>query len=183
MPKEPQCKGTMILLARTFVGSLSRPGTWDDIISSIPPDEAELLGSVISIGWYPERLFLQILRALESRAPSAVVELAAFEAEQDLTVIHRVFLRLANPAYVLEKAGSYWARFHNTGEWHVERQSASSARGELRGWGVVDALACAYLGSYIRRMFELVGARDVKVRHERCRATGAEGCTFEGEWG
>jgi hypothetical protein len=182
MSKDPQCKGTVILFARAFVVERWGKGAWEEIATSMAPGEAAMLGGVVSIGWYPEPAFVRILHSLEALRPAAARELATFEAERDLAVIHRMFLHLANPAYVLEKAGSYWRRFHDTGEWLVHRTTTSSASGELRAWGVVDPLACTYLGAYIHRMFELVGAHGVSVEHKRCRAEGAETCVFGGAW-
>jgi hypothetical protein len=189
-PRTALCKGTLIQHARTFVGAREGKEGWSSLVGTMSEDDQGAIGGVVSIGWYEEHLFARLLRALDdrdtrkaaSRGGGRVRELARFEAEQDLTVVHRVFLRLANPAYVLEKAGEYWGRFHDTGAWVVTRRGPRAASGELRGWGVVDAVYCAYLAAYIERTFELVGATDVACAHQRCRARRDEACVFEGHW-
>jgi hypothetical protein len=171
----------MFLMARAFVSARSGRDDWARLVEGI--DTGNELPGLVPLGWYPETLFVQMLHELGRDDAAAVRQLAAYEAEQDLTVIHRMFLRLANPAYVLEKAGDYWSRFHDSGTWSVERLGASGARGTLQHWGIADSVACEYLGTYVHRMFELVGARDVKVAHPSCRAAGAAHCVFEGSWG
>ncbi len=72
-------------------------------------------------------------------------------------------LRLANPAFVLEKAGDYWNRFYDVGVWDVHRESKSRAVARLDGVTPFDPLFARYLTAYIIRMWELVGAKDLDV--------------------
>jgi hypothetical protein len=105
-----------------------------------------------------------------------------FAAGHDLTTLHRVFFRFASPIYVLEKSTQYWSRFHDRGKWRIARPRPYSAVAELVGAGIVDAIFCETLLAYITRLFELVGARQPRWSHTKCRANGAENCVFAGEW-
>ncbi|HTU56783.1 MAG TPA: hypothetical protein VMF89_00085, partial [Polyangiales bacterium] len=77
---------------------------------------------MIASGWYPLGLQHRVFSALESALPHSdddVIEsFATFVAEHDLTRVHRLFLRLRNPAYALEKSADYWRRFYDAGDWH-----------------------------------------------------------------
>ena len=106
----------------------------------------------------------------------------AYAAEYDISRIHRLFFRIANPAFVLEKSTEIWARFFDTGEWTIKRQKATSAEGVLTGWTITDDRSCEYLRAYIQRMFEIVGAKDVENRHVECRARGGAQCRFLIAW-
>lgn len=178
-------KGTILLHARSFVvGRFGETG-WRAVLDRLPADDRQAFSAILPITWYPHEADARLLRAIDDVLGDGdkklLVELGRFEAEQDLRRIHRMFLRFANPAYVLEKAAHYWSRFHNTGRWTVERKE-NSASGTLFDWNPPDELNCIYLGGYIVRMFELVGARQVLVRHSQCRCRGDRGCTFEGTW-
>ena len=179
-------KGIALLDVRLFVERERGNGAWEALKSSLDPADHAQLDSLVAVGWYDVQLYLRMMHALPGvlgrPAGDVVRDLGRFAAEHDLSVIHRIFLRLANPAYVLEKAGDYWGRFYETGTWNVVRESPTKARGELSGFDVADAVYCEFLTSYITRLFELVGARSVRVAHTKCRASGAPACVFAGEW-
>ena len=46
----------------------------------------------------------------------------------------------------------------------------------------VDELYCIELTGYLKRMWELVGARNVSVKHDECRAKGHDRCVWTGAW-
>ena len=179
-------KATIALHAQNFVLNRFGEAGWQSVLERLPADDRRTFENILPIAWYPHaadaRLFRAIDEGLGRGDKKLLVDLGRFEAEQDLRGIHRLFLRLANPAYVLEKASDYWSRFHNTGRWRVERKP-NGASGTLYGWGAPDEVKCVYLGAYIARMFELVGVRQLELLHPRCRCRGDRGCTFEGSWG
>ena len=99
-----------------------------------------------------------------------------FAAEHDLTVFHRIFLRMANPTFVIEKSAEYWRRFHTRGVWKVQRvpQGGTASLSDF----YIGTAYCAALHSYIGRLFELVGAKDVSVQHTDCVSRGAPACAY-----
>jgi predicted hydrocarbon binding protein len=50
------------------------------------------------------------------------------------------------------------------------------------GWGSEDEATCIRLAAYTKRLFELVGAKDVYVDRRACRARGDAACVFVGGW-
>ena len=179
-------KGTILLHAQSFVVGRFGLAGWQAVLERLPEDDRETFKAILPITWYPHeadvRLFGAIVEVLGHGDRQVLIDLGHFEAEQDLRGIHRMFLRFANPAYVLEKASDYWSRFHNTGRWTVERKE-NGASGTLFDFDPPDELNCVYLGAYILRMFQLVGGRQVRVSHSQCRCRGDRVCTFEGTWG
>jgi hypothetical protein len=184
----PSIKGTNLAHTRAFIVKRSGPDGLARVMALLPREGAEAIDSVVAVGWYPTHLHVELLRAMQEalEAPGAAGEIvqlaAAHDAEYDITRIHRVLFRLANPGFVLEKAMEIWGRFYDTGKWAIERPTSTSASGSLSGFAIVDPLYCAYLRGYIERMFTLVGARDVHVHHTACRSRGDAYCRFEGQW-
>jgi hypothetical protein len=179
-------KGMALLDVRLFVERQGGAGSWDRLKALLSPDDAAQLDAVVAVGWYDVHLYVRIICALGpvlGRSTfDAARELGHFAAKHDLAVIHRLFLRLANPAYVLEKAGEFWGRFYDSGKWTVTRETDTRAKGELSGFAVADRVYCEFLRSYLIELFELVGARAVRFAHPQCRALGARSCVFSGEW-
>lgn len=178
-------KGTNILNVKTFVVARFGEDAWTAVVARASPEDRACLDGLLPVGWYDLALLLRFYDALEAALgtsePQLIQHFGTFAAEHDLTRIHRLFLRMANPAYVIEKSGDYWHRFFDTGSWHVVRETPTNAIATL-GAFVADERFCRMLTAYIRRMFELVGAKAVKVEHTSCRALGDKACVFVGSW-
>lgn len=148
--------------------------------------DVKVIEGVITSGWYElplqHRVFVALDRALAEEANDNIEGFARYVAEQDLTRVHRLFLRLRNPAYVLEQAGKYWSRFYDAGVWKIERASPTRASGELTGIADPHEIFCRFLRAYIERMFQLAGVETGAAVHSRCCLRGASGCLFEGSW-
>jgi len=187
MPTEKftaRVKGSVLVNDRAYVLGRYGPDAWAEVLAAMDPADRETLESVLAVGWYSigvqHRLLEAIHRELGDREPDVIAAVGRHSAELHLTRIHRVFFRMASPAYVIEKATEYWSRFYDEGRWRVVRveRGVDSA--------LVDApateLACRVLVAYMQRLFELVGARDVVVRHTNCRMRGGTECAFTVRW-
>ena len=181
----PKSKGTNLLHMRSYVERVHGPATWQKVLASLSAADHAIVSALSPSGWYPLETQHRLLRSIDrvvSKGDLALVpEIGRYEADQDLSTIHRLFVRLTSPAYVLEKAGEYWRRFYDTGRWDVVRGNGS-ATGRLAEFGMVDDAFCSYLAAYIHRMFQLAGARSGALEHTECRARGAEACVFVGRW-
>ncbi len=181
-----RAKGTNILNVKAYVVARHGPEAWPAIVATLSAEDRAEVDEILAVGWYDLALVMRVFRAFDAThgvaEPLLMEHYGAFAAELDLTQIHRLFLRMANPAYVIEKSGEYWHRFFDSGKWTVVRDTPTSATATLAGFGAVEALFCRMLTSYVRRMFELVGAKHVKTEHKRCRARGDEACVVVGSW-
>lgn len=180
-------KGVGFANVRAFVVDRYGEDGWGATLSRLSPEDRLALHTQLAVGWYPLELYARLIRAVDATHGggdlSLLVPLGRFEADRDLGTIQRMFLRLANPAYVVEKVGEYWRRFHDSGRWEVVRQSECQVHASLCDWGCVDYALCRELIGYIGRVLELAGAQTVIVEHPRCRGRGDAECFFQGRWG
>lgn len=181
----PLTKGTVFIALRVFVRERYREDALQLVLDALSDEDRVTVEVATSSSWYDFEIRVRALRALDSVLGTGdnklVYDFGAYGAERDLSTAQRMFLHLANPAYVLEKATEYWRRFYDFGEWEVKREHRG-AGALLRGNPVNDGVFCAEVTGYIHRMFELVGARDVMVGHPACRGRGDEECVFAGKW-
>jgi hypothetical protein len=183
-------KGTVVLNARDYVVATEGEKAWEHVLARLGPGDREVLAAIVPVGWYEMPLYDRVNRALaevlaaEMLVPPerVMVAVGRYAAEHDLKTIHRLFLRMANPAYVLERSADYWKRFQDSGTWHVQRESPTRVRARLESWGSEDELTCIRLAAYIERLFQLVGARNGSMERLACRARGDDACVFAGRW-
>lgn len=155
---------------RSFVQQEFGNEGWRTVLNAVGPADAGELGGLLPVGWYSLGLQHRLLRTIDDTLGSGdaalVTRIGQYEAQQDLTVVHRLFLRMANPGFVLQQVGRYWGRFYKCGTWEVERQSSKQASGRLRDVDPFDPLMADYLHAYIREMWTLMG---VTMERSRCR--------------
>ncbi len=179
-------KGTNLVHTQSFIDSVFGLEGWASVGAELPRETRLALESVVAVGWYPARLHTDLLhaidRALGPSHPGILARAGAYSAEYDVTRIHRILFRVANPGVILEKTSEIWARFFDTGTWTVERPTSTTTVSTLRDFEIVDSSYCAYLCGYFVRMFELIGAEDVHLAHPLCRARGDDVCRFDGSW-
>lgn len=179
-------KGRVILNAPDFI--VARDGTegWRRVLDRLAPEDREALASMIPAGWYDmslnDHVNRAIVEAVSAGTMDAMESLGRYSAAADLKTIHRLFLRMANPAFVLERAAEFWGRYQDSGVWTVVRESDTRVSATLQGWGSKDEATCVRLGAYVRRLFELVGAKNVWVERRACEARGDAACVFVGGW-
>jgi len=165
----PLTKGIGFVNVRAFVANRFGGDAWGALLSTFPPADADTLRSAVTMGWYDLELYARLIRAVDRRFGQGNLamlrDLGRFEAERDLTTIHRWLLRLIRPSIAVEQIGRYWRRFHDTGEWHTERRGDREVAGTLRDWGVVDDALCVELGGYLHMTLELLGGRDIELHH------------------
>jgi hypothetical protein len=170
----------------TFVERRFGGGAWERVLASLDADAAAEVRLVVPVRWYDLGLQHRVLRAIDETLGEGdgglVDPIGRFEAEQDLTVVHRVFMRLASPTYILEKSADYWDRFYDTGVWQIERLAPTHARAALVGVAPFDPLFGRYLHAYIARMFELTGARSLQTSYRVEGLSDAPRLVLEGRW-
>jgi len=178
--------GTGFLNIKKYADDRLPPGTWEKTLASMSEEDRLVIKSAIAIGWYDLQLFLRLIIAIDALAGTGDYEVGAaigrYSAENDVGGFLRFVLRLANPAFVVERGVKIWNRFQDSGSPVFERLASNHVRWVLTDWGVAHPATCINLGGYLKRLAELVGARNVVYRHAECCASGAAHCIFEFSW-
>jgi predicted hydrocarbon binding protein len=179
-------KGTGFVALKSFVTRRFGYEGWKLYLGRVEPRERNDIEMPSAQAWYDLGIWIRSLHVLKDvfgeEVPRVVYEFGRHEADRDLNTLQRLFLRMANPAYVIEKATEYWRKFCDFGRWQVERKGSNSATATLTGVPVADDLYCLEMTGYIYRLFELVGAKNVHVEHAHCRSRGDDNCVWNGSW-
>lgn len=179
-------RGRVLSNAQRFVVDQFGDDGWRAVLGALPKADTDTLAGVVSVGWYDIGLYDRVHEAIRDvlgvRDAHVMDRLGRYCAEHDLTTVHRVFFRMANPAFLIEKHADYWRRYQDSGDWTIVRERETRARATLAGWGSKSEASCARLASYVARMVELIGQKNVRVTRPKCRARGDAVCELVIEW-
>lgn len=172
--------------ARHGAAGVSR---WLECLS--PQDAALVEGLILPHGWYPVRIWNRLLdqyvTLFGDGNPQSFRSVAVAIAEDDLQKYFKVLLKTASPAMLMQRAGSIWERYFDTGSMEGTEISANRFAIRLTAPRLLDRgpgpLTCTVgIPAWQERGLALAGARDARVIHSHCRFRNATACEFEVSW-
>lgn len=153
---------------------------WEALLGRLSTEDRGQIASVDPASWYDIRLLERLITALcqHFKADDALLlELGRFDADRELSTVHRWFLRLMRPSFAIRHMNVYWRRSHDTGHWR-SWWNGTEVSAELREWAVTNRAMCMTLLGYMGRTLELFGGRVARLEHPQCRAEGHAACLF-----
>ena len=187
MTPRGQLKGASYLSTLAFIDEKFGKDGRARVLARLASEDRALLDSLLlPIGWYPLPPFPRLLRAMVDELGAGDLQLATdrgiWAAIHDMKTIHKVLLKLASPAWVIDRGTSLWKNFHDTGHWETERVGSRGAVATLRELGVVDEAMCATLRGWILGLLTISGCREPQAIHSECRARGDQACVYQTSW-
>ncbi|RMG19808.1 MAG: hypothetical protein D6729_04270 [Deltaproteobacteria bacterium] len=177
-------KGSAIVARREWLREQG-VGAYERVLSALSPATREAVEGAIASIWVDFDHFTELCevadRVLGTGDHRIGEEMARDAAERNLTTLYRLFFKVGRPAYILEKSASMWRTIYDTGNFRVERLSASEVRATLEGIPRPHRAHCVAVLAWAIRALELSGARDVQAE-ERCRLLGDAECSFHVRW-
>ena len=171
-------KGIRLTSPQAFVAQRFGVGAWEALVASLPAPDRAVLSEAVAAGWYAHALRARLVRGLAGRfGAQAAFDLGRYEAEHNLTTVHRWFLRIVKPSFAVQNMNLYWCRSEAGGRWTSEVHG-SVVVARLSGWDPVEPVLCRTLEGYLGRTLELLGGGPIAVQHTRCRAGGDPFCEF-----
>src|SRR5690606_29814860 len=93
---------------------------WQRTLQELGPLRHEV-ETAIAVGWYDVKHFADLLRCVDRICGRGNLRLlrdvGAAEAEQDLSRVLRVFLRVLSPAQIFKVEARLWSHFQSAGSW------------------------------------------------------------------
>jgi hypothetical protein len=183
-----QFKGTIFIATQMFATQEFGPQAVERILGELTKEDRELLAGISAVGWYPVEPILRFHHALErlhgngSGKFEVCERLGEFSAEWAIKGILKIFVRFRSPQFLMEKNGTVWTRYHDTGRWEMDPEQPQRMSGKLKDFAVRDEAFCARLRGWVKGAVRMTGGRDPRVTEPRCRCRGDEYCEFAIEW-
>jgi hypothetical protein len=176
--------GAAVMALQLYVDRSFGDKAFEKVLWKMKPAEGEpLRGIILPVNWYPTESFVHAIETAHEifGANDFFESYGAAAAEFEITAFQKFLLRFASPAFLMDRAGKVWSRFHDTGRWEMHGKGKQFS-GTLIDFGVVSAGYCRMLTAWIRRAGQLTGSQGGDVQHPQCRAKGAPSCLFTGWW-
>jgi hypothetical protein len=177
-------KGIGFANVRQFVTTNYNDKKWDEVINLLSPQDRDVIRSAAAIGWYNVSLFGRLLRAVDMKCGrgdlSLVNKIGAYEAEQDINRVFRIFIRVLEPNYIFKMHKRLWSHFFSSGEIHLFPVECGIDV-VLNEWEEDEAL-CIELTAYLVRLIEFNGGKNVTGRVVKCKGRGDRRCFSQFRW-
>ena len=186
-------RGSALIHTRTFLHTRWGSETTSHLMAKLPDAVQEVFASpdLNAFGWYPvvvwNSLVEEVSRWPGKNGANAIRDIAGYVAERDLTLAHKVLLKLGTPELVLRQASVFWATYFNGGNLQAFPQGERFFKLVLH-LGVdpqtdPGKLTCREaVTAWQENAIRLAGARGGRSHHVKCRFEGHPTCEFEVRW-
>ena len=182
-------KGTLLVSTREYITTREGAGQWADVVSTLPEQDRRVLGGLVLVsGWYPVAVWNRLIDEIHHRRDAKyILRLARYIADNDLSLIFRIALKLGSPEFVIKRFGWVFKQYFRGA------QLSSAQRGPRRwaltisgGTGVNDApgeAVCA-IGTegWVTTALERTGVQTARLVKVACRFHGAPKCSYDLTW-
>jgi hypothetical protein len=145
------------------------PQEFDALVAALPPETAALVRTPpLPMAWIPARHFVALIetaaRVVWGGDPDPATEIARRALANDLGTLYRIFIRLASPNFVLERAGKIYATFtRNNGALRVIRSGKGWAEMTFEGIAERSPVTWAYNRGALLGTIDATGLKNGKV--------------------
>jgi hypothetical protein len=148
-------------------------------------------GNLTNYGWYPVAVWNAVLDEV-ARWPGkggtrTIRDMTAFIASQDLTLAHKVLLKLGSPALVMRQASTFWSTYFNGGDLIAHQRNERHFKIVLHLGTDPQTdpgrLTCREaIPAWQENAIRLAGGIAGQSLHMKCRFEGHTTCEFDVTW-
>ena len=180
-------KGNIIAARREFVKEHFGEAGWDQVLSSLPPqDQQTLRGTILPTQWFPFETGSQLDKAIVSvlgRGDAQVFEdLGKQSAVKSLSQMHKTFLTPGDPQAFMRKADTIYRYYYDTGRREYRETGPDSGVLTTFDAETFSAPDCLTVIGWYKEALRQCGASEVMVTEEECRAKGGACCQYVFSW-
>lgn len=180
-------KGNILLSRVAFVKDHFGQEGVEKVYAALPAeDQALLKGMISNVGWYPfeagKRLDQAIVQVLGGGDMKIFEEIGAASAVQNLTTVHKLFLRLGNPQAFLAQTPVLYKLYYDAGRREYQQTGANSGVMTTHDADTYSTADCMTIMGWYKKALEMCGAKNVVMTEETCRAKGGDVCRYQISW-
>jgi hypothetical protein len=185
-------KGSALIHTRTYLSKSWGSELTAALVAKLSPANREIFnGQLSSYGWYPVAVWNAVTEEA-ARWPGksglgVVRDIATYVAQQDLTLAHKVLLKLGTPALMMRQASILWRGYFSGGELVAEQVADRQFRMILHLGTDPQTdpgrITCREaVPGWHENAIRLAGGYAGRSMHVKCRFEGHPVCEFDVSW-
>lgn len=187
LPKNMAIKGSAVKSIREYVEKL-HPHRFDEWIESLPQESKEIFTNPIdATRWYPIDIaaiiptqFIGIL--IFDSTEKGAWELGRYSAETALHGIYKVFVRVLNPAYLIQRASRILSTFYHPSKIEVIESSSKSVILHITEFDEPHIIIEKRIGGWIEKALEITRCKEISIELPKSMAKGDPITEYKISW-
>lgn len=181
-------KGTAIAGRRQYVLRYHGENKLKEVLARLKDQDAarRLETGALKSAWYPFDFFVDLTETIDRVVGKGDGKLyramAAQTAEDDLSTVYKVFFRILQPMYIVQKAAQLWSAYYTSGKMQPSQLAPGTIEFEIVNFETPHWAHCESVLGWAERSIQLTGVKGVHSDHVECRAKGASRCRFRVFW-
>lgn len=128
------------------------------------------------------KFFLQIDKTLGKGDHQLLEEMASYGTKKMLRGVHKFFISLTSPRFILNNSQNVWRQNYDTGRIVVEWVGEKRCLSRIYDWPDIPEFHEYDIMVPVKEAILLSGGRNPAVVHTKCMARGDEYCLFDEKW-
>lgn len=184
----PKVKGAALQATVAYLDkTLGKPAARDLLARLEMQDRRAVEGTILHSNWYDLGVLLRLMDAAEGAVEvpagrSVAWEMGRFSADFGLKTLYRIFIKFADPGFVVRKSTQLYATYYDSGRIALAALDPYEAVVRLTGFEAPSQKLCDRLQGFMERSLELSGAENVLMSHPKCAVGGSNYCEFVAKW-
>jgi hypothetical protein len=172
-----EIKGSAVKTIQEYVEKL-HAHRYNEWIESLPEESKEIFTNPIdATSWYPIDTAAIVPTQLISTlifdsTEKGAWELGRYSAEMALHGIYKVFVRVLNPAYLIQRASRILSTFYRPSKIEVIEQSSKSVILHITEFGAPHVIIENRIGGWIEKALEITRCKDIDIEIPKSMAKG-----------
>jgi hypothetical protein len=180
-------KGNILKARVGFVKERFGDAGWRKVLAVLPDRDQAQLSSAINVAWYDfdlsDRLDKAIVQALGGGDTRLFEEMGRASAQENLTTVHTNFLQPPDPQKFMAKAPLIYAFYYDKGRRTWEATGPNSGVMTTFDAETYSTSDCATVIGWHKQGLSMVGAKNIRIVEDQCRARGHAVCRYQVSWG
>ena len=183
-----QVKGTSIAGKRQYVLKYHGEEKLRAVLAQLKDKEAakRLESTVLKSAWYPFELFIDMTETIDRVVGYGDGKLyrsiAGQTAEDDLSTVYKVFFKLLQPMYIINKAAQLWSSYYSSGKLNTTQVNPNAVELEVLDFESPHWAHCESVLGWAERSIQMTGVKGVRADHLECRGRGGRRCRMHLSW-
>lgn len=182
-----QIKGTAVKSIDSFV-RVNYSEQYEQWIENMPPETRVIYSdAILATHWYPLKEAgvapTKLIGTMFFNSISkGAWESGRFSAESALKGVYKVFVKLASPSYIINRASKIFSTYYTPSKLIIPSSNSKGVVVEIVEFETPESVIEERIGGWMEKALELSGCNEIKINIKQSLTKGAPSTIFDITW-